>query len=813
MQNLRYALRTLRKQPGFALIAIMTIALGIGANTAVFTVVNATLAHGLPYRDSEQLVHLWERTPQKDFPRREASYPDYLDWKQSQTLAGVAAYAGCRMVLKGNNAAESVPCASVSANFFGLLGVEPVLGRLFQNEEDQPGAAKVMLITYNAWQQRFGADPKLVGQTLRISADEEDELWTVIGVLPPSFHFAPRGASEFWRPLVPNLNRRQRRGMHWVKVIGRLNGTGAAAQAQAQAELQTIGQRIAGQFPESHTNSSVYFEPLQQEVIGNVKPLMLALLAAVILVLLIACANVANLLLVRSAARQKELAIRLALGASRATLVRQLLTESLVLAVLGGALGVVLARWGVDALLSVIPDVQLSAMPYLRGLALDGRVLAFTSGLTLLTGLVFGLAPALQASKPAVQAALKEGGRSSIGGGKRLQQFLVAGEIALALVLLIGAGLMVKSAVNLLQVNPGFNPEKLLLLSFTVPHASQGQKYGTAEARVAFHQQLLARVAAVPGVRGVATIDTVPLTGGNTSIGYAAGRPIPPPDEQTEFNYREASADYFRVMEIPLLQGRHFTPQDTANSPDVIIVNQTLARRMFPDQSAIGQRIVSPGAVEERYEIVGVVADERINGLAATIRPVVYRPFLQVPDSSAVLLVRTTDDPLKLAETIRRECLAVEPGLVIFFTRSLENLAANLPATFMRRYPALLLGVFAGLALLLAAIGIYGVMSYSVTQRTHEIGIRVALGARTADVLRLVIGQGLRLSLVGVASGLLAAWGVTRLLASLLFGVSATDPLIFGALALLLLTVAALACYFPARRAAGVDPLIALRYE
>lgn len=807
LQNLRYTLRTLLKQPSFALIAVATIALGIGANTAVFTVVNATLANGLPYRDPEQLVHLWERTPQKDFPRREASYPDFLDWQSSQTLAGVAAYAGCRMVLKGSVAPESVPCASVSANFFALLGVEPVLGRGFQTQEDQPGAAKVMMVTYNAWQQRFGGDPKLIGQTLRISAETEDEAWTVIGVLPPSFHFAPRGGSEFWRPLVPNENRRQRRGMHWVKVIGRLKSDGGSAQAQA--ELQTIGQRIAGQFPESHTNTSVFCEPLQTEVIGSVKPLMFALLAAVTLVLLIACANVANLLLVRSAARQKELAIRLALGANRATIVRQLLTESLVLAVLGGALGILLARWGVDALIAAIPDATLNFLPYLRNLALDGRVLGFTSGLTILTGLIFGLAPALQASKPAVQAALKEGGRSSAGSGKRLQQFLVAGEIALALVLLIGAGLMIKSTLRLLQVNPGFNPEKLLLLSFT----ADSQKYATPEAQATLHQQLLTRVAAVPGVRGAATIDVVPLTGGNTSIGYAAGRPIPPPDEMTEFNYRVASENYFRVMEVPLMLGRYFTPQDNTKTPNVIIVNQTLAQRMFTGQSAVGQRIISPGTVPETYEIVGVVGDERINGLATNIRPVIYRPSLQEPDTDGVLLVRTTDDPLKLADTLRRECLTVEPGLVIFFTRSLESIAANLPAAFMRRYPALLLGVFAGLALLLAAIGIYGVMSYTVTQRTHEIGIRVALGAQNTDVLRLVIGQGLKLALAGVSVGLLAAWGLTRLLTSLLFGVSATDPLTFGVLAALLLAVAALACYFPARRAAGVDPLIALRYE
>lgn len=802
-QDLRFGARMLLKNTGFTLVAVFTLALGIGANTAIFTVVNATLANGLPYRDPEQLVHLWERTPQQDFPRREASYPDFMDWRQSQTMAGVAAYAGCQMILNNNTSQEPIPCARVSANFFSLLGVEAAQGRIFQNEEDQPGAAKVLLITHSAWQQRFGGDPKLVGQTLRIN----EEPWTVIGVLPPSFHFAPRGATEFWAPLVPDENRRQRRGMHWVKVIGRLKSDGGFAQAQA--ELQTIGNRIAGQFPESHANTSIFLEPLQTEVIGNVKSLMLALLAAVVLVLLIACTNVANLLLVRSAARQKELAIRLALGASRSAIVRQLLTESLLLALIGGALGVLLARWGVDALISAIPAGPLSFMPYLHNLALDGRVLAFTSGLTILTGVVFGLAPALQSSKPALQTALKEGGRTSAGGGKRLQQALVAGEIALALVLLIGAGLMVKSAIRLLQVNPGFNPEKMLLMSVT----ATGKKYEAPEAAAAFQQQLLERAAAVPGVRGVAAIDVVPLTGGNTSAGYAAGRPVPPPDEMTEFNYRTTSDNYFQVMEIPLLQGRHFSVQDNPKSPGVIIVNQTLAQRMFPDQSAVGQRIVSSGSAPETYEIVGVVGDERINGLAAPIKPVVYRPYSQEPDNSAVLLVRTTADPLNLAETIRRECLAVEPGLVIFFTRSLENLVANLPANFMRRYPALLLGVFAGLALLLAAVGIYGVMSYTVTQRTNEIGIRLALGAQTRDVLRLIIVQGMKMATVGVLLGLVSAFALTRLLNSLLFGVSATDPLTFAAIALLLALVTLLACWIPARRAAKVDPLIALRYE
>ncbi len=807
-QDLRYGARMLWKQPGVALIALVTIALGIGANTAVFTVVNATLAHGLPYRAPEELVHLWERTPQKDFPRREASYPDFLDWRQSQTLAGVAAYSGCQMILQNNAEPVPVPCASVSANFFALLGVEPVLGRLFTNEEEQSGAAKVLLISHSAWQQRFGGDPKLIGQALRINNDQGDESWTVIGVLPPSFHFAPRGPSEFWQLIAPSENRRQRRGMHWVNVIGRLKGDAKSQASSAQAELQTIGQRIAQEFPESHTNTGIFLEPLQVEVIGSVKPLMYALLAAVALVLLIACANVANLLLVRASARQKELAIRLALGANRFAIVRQLLTESLLLALIGGALGIVLARWGVDALIAAIPAGRLSGMPYLRDLALDGRVLAFTSGLTILTGLVFGLAPAWQASKPALQTALKEGGRTSTGGGQRMQQTLVAVEIALALVLLIGAGLLVKSVLRLWQVNPGFNAEKLLTMSFT----ATGKKYDTPESLAAFHQQLLERAATVPGVRGVATIDILPLLDGNTSIGYAAGRPVPPPEEMTEFNYRVASDNYFRLIETPLLQGRDFTSQDNAQTPNVIIVNQTLAHRMFPDQSALGQRIIT-GRVEDNYEIVGVVADARITGLDTPIKPIIYRPFLQEPDRDAILLARTTGDPLLLADTLRRECQALEPGLVVFFTRSLESIAANLPATFMRRYPALLLGAFAGLALLLAAIGIYGVMSYSVAQRTPEIGLRLALGAQATDVLRLVVGQGLKLIVIGLALGLLGALLLTRWMETLLFQVKATDPLTFVVIALLLTLVALLACWIPARRAARVDPMIALRCE
>jgi putative ABC transport system permease protein len=801
-QDLRYGVRTLWKNPGFALVAIVTLALGIGANTAIFTVVNAALLRGLPYREPDRLVHLWEMTPQKEFPRREASYPDFLDWRQSQSFEAMAAYTGGGFTLTGRGAPERIQGARGSAHFFKALGVEPIIGRAFQHGEDSPGAANVVLLSYGLWQRRFSGDGAIVGQTLTLNGSP----YTVIGVLPPNFQFAPRGGAEMWTPFVPSETQLSRRYMHGTNVIGKLK-PGVSIE-QATAEMRVIGERIVAQHTESHTGTGIQLVPLHEEIVGGVRPILLALLCAVGFVLLIVCANVAGLTLVRATGRAPEIAIRMALGATSARVARQLLTESIMLAVIGGAAGLLLARWGIDALIAAIPETRLSAMPYLRGLRLDGSILAFTAGLSLLTGIVFGLAPAFQASRRELSESLKTGGKSPGVARQRLRNGLVVTEIALALVLLVGAGLMTKSLLRLMAVDPGFRTENLFMITVILPAA----KYTEDSKVTAFHQQLIERLEAMPGAQGAATVGVLPLVGGNTTRFIVEGAPVPPPGQQTEANLRDVSAGYFRTMGIPLINGRHFSERDNAGAPGVVIVNQTLARRVFPNGNAIGRRIIFTGDNRTPIEIVGVVGDEKVNGLDARTTPVVYYPFLQIPSRFTNLIVRAPD-AAGLAAAIRQEGLSLEPDLTFFGGLTIERLMENLPATFARRYPAYLIGIFAAIALTLAAVGIYGVISYSVGQRTREIGVRMALGAHRRDVLKLVLKQGMTLAATGVAVGLAAAFGLTRLMTGLLFGVDATDPGTFAGISALLLIVALLSCYIPARRATKIDPMVALRCD
>jgi putative ABC transport system permease protein len=807
IKDIRYGVRSLVKSPGFTAIALITLALGIGASTAIFTVVNATLLRGLPYHDPETLVHLWETTPQKQFPEREASYPDYLDWKQNQVFSGMAAYSGGGgFVLERNEGNEIIAAGRVTSNFFTVLGVTPILGRVFQDGEDKPGAARVVLLTHASWQRFFGGDSQAIGRTLTLSGNT----YTVIGVLPSGFQFAPRGEAELWVPLVPNEMQVSRRFMHWVNVVARLQP--GSTLEQAQAGMKPIAQRIASEYSDSHAGTTIVLRPLHEQFVGKVKPLLFTLFAAVGFVMLISCANIANLLLVRAGGRQKELAIRAALGAGRMRLLRQLLVESLLLALVGGLVGLVLARWGVDALIAAIPAEQLNRMPYLRGLDIDNRILLFTVALSILTGLIFGLAPAWLAARLDLQSVLKEGGRS-IGAltRTRLRSLLVVAELALAFVLLVGAGLMMKSLNRLLQVSPGFNAENLLTFNVRLPSSRFNED---EKATLAFHEQLIERLEAVPGVTGAGTVNILPLRGGNTTRFYVARQPKPPPGQEIESNLRDVSANYFTVMGVPLLKGRNFTARDDLNSPPVIIVNQTLARRVFAQQEAVGQRLTF-SADSQPVEIVGVVGDEKINGLDAEITPVVYGPYLQdsTPTLSYVVAARTTGDPGAVTNAIRNECRALDPGITTFEFRTMKQLIANTPATFMRRYPALLIGLFAGLALVLAGVGIYGVISYSVSQQTREIGVRMALGAKHLDVLRLVLSRGVTLALIGVGIGALAAVALTRLMQSLLFAVSATDWMTFTGVGVLLFLVALLACAVPARRATRVDPLVALKYE
>jgi predicted permease len=802
-QDLRYAVRSMLNKPGFALVAVMTLALGIGGSTAIFTVVNAALLRGLPYQSPDRLYHLFESTPQKEFAQREFSYPDYQDYQQNQVLDGLAAYTGGGGIMSGRGESERVFAPAASANFFSVLGVEPILGRTFQAGDDKPGASPTVVLTYPMWQRRFGADRKIVGQALTINGAS----YTVIGVLPASFQFALR-QNDMWRAYQPTDAQLTRRFLHGTNLIGRLKP--GVTPAQAQAELSVIATRIEQQYKDSHANTGLKIVPLQEQVVGTVRPILLVLLAAVGFVLLIACANVASLLLTRSLARNKEVAIRAALGASRWRVVRQLLTESLLLSVVGGVAGLLIAQWGVGALVAFLPDSQINALPFLRSLHLDARVLVFSFALSLLTGVIFGLAPALQSSRPDLNEALKEGGRNtSGGGGQRLRSALVMTEIAMAVVLLVGAGLMMKSLLRLLQSNIGFNPEKLLTMT-VVPPAS---KYADANRQIEFFDQLRTRVQSLPGVTGVGSVDILPLQGGNTTRVNVEGDPVPPPGQELEANVRTVDEKYFQTLGVPLAAGRAFDDRDQPNATPVVIIGKSLADRVFAGRDPIGRRLVYAGVKAPPVTIIGVVGDVKIGGLDEAIRPVIYYPLRQDGGGGANLVVRTSGDPTALAAAIRNEVRTLEPEVAIFNVNAMDQVISSSPAAFMRRFPALLISIFAGVALLLASIGIYGVVSYSVNQQRHHIGVRMALGAQASDILKMVLRQGLTLALGGMALGIVAALGLTRLLRTLLFGVQATDITTFVSVLTVLFVVALLACLIPARRATRVDPLVALRYE
>ncbi|HEV7797720.1 MAG TPA: ABC transporter permease [Pyrinomonadaceae bacterium] len=803
LHDLRYAIRTLLKRPGFAAAAIVTLALGIGGSTAIFTVVEAALLRGLPYQSPERLYHLWESTPQKEFAQREFSYPDYQDYQQNQVLEAVAAYTGGGGIMTGRGEPERVLAPAVSANFFSLLGVDPLLGRTFQPGEDKPGAQRVVVLSYGMWQRRFGGDRGIIGQSLTINGDS----YTVVGVLPASFQFALR-AADLWRPYQPTDAQLTRRFLHGTNLIGRLKP--GITVGQAQTELSVIASRIEQENKQSHAGTGLKLVPLQEQVVGQVKPILLVLLAAVGFVLLIACANVASLLLTRSLARQKEVAIRAALGASRWRVIRQLLTESLLLSLAGGAAGLLIAYWGVGALVAALPEAQLNALPFLKTLHLDAGLLAFSFGLSLLTGIVFGLAPALQSSRPDLNEVLKEGGRNTAGGaGHRLRSALVMTEIALAVVLLVGAGLMMKSLLRLLEANVGFNPQNVLTMTIVLPAG----KYTDANRQVDFYDQLKERVQSLPGVSGAGTVDRLPLQGGNTTRFNVEGDPIPPPGQETEANLRVVNESYFQTLGVPLVAGRMFDERDKANAPGVVIIGKSAADRIFAGRNPIGRRLAYTGVQSPPVEIVGVVGDVKIGGLDDAIRPVLYYPFRQNAGVATNLVIRTNADPTALAASIRAETRNLEPDVAIFNVNAMERLIADSPAAFMRRFPALVISIFAGVALLLASVGIYGVVSYSVSQQTHYIGVRMALGARSSDILKMVLKQGLALALAGMALGVLAALGLMRLLRSLLFEVQTTDAGTFALVLGTLFVVTLFACYIPARRATKVDPLVALRYE
>jgi predicted permease len=809
LKDVRFGVRSLVKRPGFALVAIVTLALGIGANTAIFSVIDATLLRSLPYAEPSRLVHLWETKRSRDFELREASYPDFQDWRAQSAgvFEGVAGYARRQFTLYAEGDAVRVNGAAVTANFFDLLGVRAEAGRAFVNGEDSPEAQRAAVISHGLWQRRFGGDRSVVGRTVAL----DGESYTIVGVLPAEFEFAKLGGTEVWTPLQPTPEVASRRYMHWLHAIARLRpGVDITA---AQAQMDAVASRIEGEDPSAHAGTGLRVVPLQEEIVGPVRPVLILLLGAVGFVLLIACTNVANLLLARSTARRREIAIRSALGASRWRIARQLLTESVLLSLAGGAAGLVLALWGVDLLVAAIPAAQLAQMPYLRNLSLNSDVLLFALGLSLATGILFGLTPALAASRADLREAMKEGGRASVSRGpRRLRDILVVAEVALALVLLVGAGLLMKSLTAMLRVDPGFDARNLLTMRVALPAA----RYADDASSARFYAELLRRVAAVPGVRGAAETSNLPLAAeGGTGTPIVVGR-SQPEGETGESHLRTVSANYFEVMGLPVVAGRAFNERDRADAPGVLLVNKTFAERIFPGEDPVGRRVSFKWSADRPpFEIVGVVGDEKVTSLDARTTPVIYFSEQQSPDSATALVVRASNgvDTDALSRSVRNEVRALDPEVPVFAVQTLEQLVAGSRATFMRRYPAYLTGVFACVALLLALVGIYGVISYTVTQRTHEIAVRVALGARTRDVLRLVVGHGLALALAGVCLGALGALALTRLISNLLFNVSAADPTVYGLVSALLLAVALLACLAPARRATKVDPMEALRYE
>ena len=804
LQDLRYSIRMLVKNPGYTAVALLTLALGIGANSAIFSVVNGVLLRPLSFNDPDSLALIRATNREKGIATHHVSHLDALDWKaQSQSFDDIALMAYWTFNLTEVEEPEHIQGALATPNLFQMLGKQPMLGRAFMSEEAQPGKDNVVILGYGLWQRRFGADKNVIGQKLTLNG----VVSTVIGVAGADFGY-PYNDVDIWAPFV---GEQEQRGSRWLLALGRLKA--GVTPKQAQADLDTIASRLELAYPDTNAGWGVNLISLHEQITRDIRPALLVLLGAVGLVLLIACANVATLTLARATSRRKEIAVRTAMGATRQRIIRQLLTESIILSLLGGMLGILASFWVIDSLVALAPD----NIPRLSEVSVDWLVLGFTLAVSLLTGALCGLAPALLSSSIDVHSTLKEES-GAVGGVSRhrLRGLLVVSEVSLSLVLLVGAGLLIQSFLRVQRIDAGFNPENLLTMQLMLT----GPGYGASARRQTFVDETLSRIEALPGVKSASAISTLPIggTSGRVNLSFVAeGRQVREGQDPNAY-YRSVSPGYFQTMGIALAAGRHFTDHDNETAPRVAIINQRMAHRIWPDQDPIGKRVrwsdgPWSGGEPQWMTIVGVVADVKQYGLETEEELAIYVPYAQKTTAWRwlSLVVRTNAEPTSLARAVTGEIHLVDRNLPVYLVQPMEQIVSE--SLGARRFNTLLLGILAAIALTLAALGIYSVISYSVSQRTREIGIRTALGAQKGDILRLVLRQGLGLTLVGVAGGLIVSVALTRLLSSLLYGVSATDALTFTSVAVMLMIVALLACYIPARRATKVDPMVALRNQ
>ena len=803
LQDIRYALRRLAKNPGFAAVVALTLGLGIGANSAIFSVVNGVIFRSLPYPEPDRLVRLFQVPDQGGLgPFTPMNFLDVQAGTRAFTAS--AAFTNAGFTLTSDGEPERLEGASASASFFDVLAVRPARGRTFLPDENQPGKTKVAVISHGLWTRRLGGDPSIVGRTITLNSEPH----TVIGVMPEGFSY-PAGR-DIWTPLAYDTPfTTTSRGAWYLAVIARLRP--GVTEAQAAREVAVVGERLERDYPEVNLHVKMTAVSLHSYMTGDIRPKLLIILAAVGFVLLIACANVANLLLARAAARESEIAVRSALGAGRGRLIRQLLTESVILSLAGGILGLLLAVAGTRYLVSLQPV----GIPRLDGVGVDGAVVAFTTIVAILTGVIFGMIPATQATRGDLVGALKEGGRSALGGRRagRVREGLVVAEIALAVVLLAGAGLLMRSFIRLQAVDPGFSSEQVLTFRLALPSAT----YDVPAKRAAFYERAVEQMRSIPGVRSVGGIHVLPLTGSSFIFTFAvSGRPPARPGEEPAIQTRVVTPGFFQTMEIPHIRGRGFTAADDWNSPQVVLINEAAVRKFFPNEDPIGKRFTlgwgrGPNVAPNGGEVIGIVGDVKHFGLDRVEEPEIYIPHGQQPVGNMTLVLRTAVPPLTIADAVRREVRALDATLPIVSVLPLEDVVAR--SISQPRFYMLLLTIFAAVALALASIGIFGVVSYAVAQRTREMGIRIALGASRERVLRMVLGNAMRLALIGVGLGLAASFALSRTLATLLFDLSPTDPLTFAAVGAGLTAVALLASWLPAARATRVDPVVALRAE